>query len=84
MPRMKSKLAQERLLAGLARERGIDDDFEHHVVLYVLRLLDDDDNYQLFCEMVREDEECEQGTPLAGWAELRGSIEPTEVLKEET
>ena len=84
MPRMKSRPSQDRLLARLARERGINDDYAHHVVLYALRLLDDDDNYQLFCEMVREDEECAQGTPLAGWAELRGSIEPTEVLKEET
>ena len=57
MSNAKSKSAQKRFLALLTRERGVDDDHSHHVVLYVLRLLDDDDNYEMFKQMEREDEE---------------------------
>ena len=38
----------------LEREKGIDNDPDHHAVLFKLRLLDDDDNYDLFCEMRNE------------------------------
>ncbi len=68
---VRTKSAKKRLLALLQRERGIDNDHDHHLVLFRLRLLDDDDNYQLFREMEREDDELNLALSVAQWLEKR-------------
>lgn len=64
--------AKKRLLALLQRERGIDDDHEHHLILFRLRLLDDHDNYQLLCEMELEDDELNPQLSVEQLIERRG------------
>jgi hypothetical protein len=63
--------AKKRLLALLQRERGIDDDHDHLLVLFRLRLLDGDDNYQLFREMELEDDELNPSLSVEQWIEHR-------------
>lgn len=64
---VRTKSAKKRLLALLQRERGIDNDHDHHLVLFHLRLLDDDDNYELFRQMEREDDELNQTLSVGQW-----------------
>ena len=55
----------------LQRERGIDSDHDHHLVLFHLRLLDDDDNYRLFREMEQLDDELNLTLSVEQWLERR-------------
>ncbi len=60
------------------RERGVDTAHGHHAVLYQLRLLDDDDNYSLYLEMM--DEECTVGDIISAeqWGKyMRWHDQPT-------
>jgi hypothetical protein len=66
-----NQVCEERLLAMLQRERGVDNDHDHHLVLFHLRLLDDDDNYRLFCEMERLDDELNLTLSVEQWLERR-------------
>ena len=68
------------LLASGQRERGIDNDAEHHLVLYRLRLLDDDDDYELFLEMRLEEDELNLTPSAQQWEDrLRRLAMPTDV-----
>lgn len=65
------------------REYGVDNTYDHHTVLYELRLLDDDDNCDLFCQMRQEEEELGESPSLEQWNErLRQLATPTAVNKQ--
>ncbi len=68
---VRTKSATKRMLALLQRERGIDNDHDHHLVLFRLGLLVDDDNYELFREMERQDDELRPSLSVEQWVERR-------------
>jgi hypothetical protein len=57
----------------------IDDDKEHNQVLYELGILDDDDNWKLYCKMQAESINNEIDTET--WCKYRG-IKPRKIPKD--
>jgi hypothetical protein len=72
-----TSMGQTKRPGRLERERGIDNDHDHHLVLYKLQLLDDDDDWELFCEMEAEDDEFGDVAPELWGSYMRSKDEPS-------
>ncbi len=82
---MAQQKSKRYLRALLLRERGIDNDHDHHTVLYYLPLLDDDDNYELFRQMRLEDDELNLTPSVEQWAQSRRRLgTPSSVAERST